>query len=63
MKLSTLTNRVRKLEPLRKGRVYLVDGLNGQKARDVLPRDLDPETDIVVFIGDEGDDVGRAHQK
>ena len=52
LRLNTLSDRVRKLEPKRTGRIILVDGLRGQKYKDKIPKDFDPEADIVVLIGE-----------
>lgn len=52
LRLNALTDRVTKLEPKRRGRIFFVDGLNGQTRQDVLPPDYDPRCDIVFEIED-----------
>lgn len=52
MRLSSLTDRLCKLEPRKRGRVILIDGLKGQKYKEKIPKDFDPTTDIAVLIGD-----------
>lgn len=52
MRLNSLTDRVTKLEPRRRGRIFLVDGLSGQTRQDVLPVDYDPRYDTVFEIED-----------
>lgn len=60
LRLTSLTDRIRKLEPRKRGRVILVDGLKGQEYKEKIPKDFDPTADIAVLIGDVGDYDGGA---
>ena len=58
MRLRHLLDRVRKLEPKSRGRIILVDGLRGQKISNGIPKDFDADKDLLVLIGDVGEEEG-----